>query len=225
MKGVVVEVHDAHSTVLFNNGKLGSIPTPSGCKVGTVITLNWNRKWYIVPIAALLVLLTLCGVLWFALHDRGVNVEQFCAQPFLQKTIAMPYNEYASYDALFSHLGQPLREFHPDYPEIKNDGDMVRGFNYHYYNVITYYAQALNKVTVALITMNREGIVFKGNFSVGADRNTVEALFKAYISDNKKGVLFSQKKNDMQFTVGSRILLLKFNGKNTLTGIEIRNSR
>lgn len=222
MKGVVVEVRDAHSTVLFNNGKLGAIPTPPGCKVGTVIMLNWNRKRYIVLIAALLVLLAL--VLWFALHDRGVNPALFCAQPFLQKTIVMPFDEYASYDALFSHLGQPMREFKTDHSERKNDGDRVRKFDYRYYNIVTYYAQAQNKVMVSTITMSSKGSLFKGNFSIGAERNTVEALFKAYTSGNKKGVLYSEKKNDMQFTVDNRVLLFKFNNKNILTGIEIRNS-
>jgi hypothetical protein len=45
------------------------------------------------------------------------------------------------------------------------------------------------------------------------------------MSGNKKGVLFSRDKNDMRFTLGGRMLLFKFNGKNTLTGIEIRNSQ
>jgi hypothetical protein len=224
MKGVVVEVRDGHSTVLFNNGKVGAIPTPSGCKEGTVITLNWNRNWCIIPIAAFLVLLAAGGILWFALHDRGVSPKQFCSQPFLQKSIVMPYDEYASYDALFSHLGQPRREFNTDYPKVKNNGDRVRGFNYQYYNMVTYYSEALNKVMVSAITINSKDILFTGNFSIGADRSAVEALFKAYMSSNKKGVLFSRKKDDMQFTTGSRILLFKFNGKNTLTGIEIRNS-
>jgi hypothetical protein len=222
MKGVVVEVRDTHSTVLFNNGKVGSIPTQAGCTVGTVITLNWNRKWWIVPVT-LIVLLVLGGALWFILHNRGVNPEQFCAQPFLQKTILMPFNEYASYDALFSHLGQPLREFKNEHQERKND--VVRAFNYQYYNIVTYYAQSLNKVIISEITINNKGILFKGNFSLGSDRRAVEAVFKAYMSGNKKGVLFSQKKDDMQFTMGSRILLLKFNNKNTLTGIEIKNSQ
>ncbi|GMO22206.1 MAG: hypothetical protein Ta2B_01110 [Termitinemataceae bacterium] len=44
MKGVIVQVGNPKSIALFNNGKIGAVPTPSDCHVGMVIDISYNRK-------------------------------------------------------------------------------------------------------------------------------------------------------------------------------------
>jgi len=44
MKGVILQVGKPKSIVLYNNGKLGAIPTPADCHVGMVITVKFNNN-------------------------------------------------------------------------------------------------------------------------------------------------------------------------------------
>jgi hypothetical protein len=44
MKGIVMERREQKSIVLFNNGKIGEIPTPPNCEEGMVITISYNRR-------------------------------------------------------------------------------------------------------------------------------------------------------------------------------------
>ncbi|MDR2444338.1 MAG: hypothetical protein LBD44_00165, partial [Spirochaetaceae bacterium] len=87
-------------------------------------------------------------------------------------------NEYASFDALFAHLGNPVREFSPEhsdrfYDRRKDDDDdfydysryvqsRVRGFNYRYYSIISYYAQDQGKVLISKIMLNSKEVIYKG---------------------------------------------------------------
>ena len=58
MKGVIVQVGHPKSIVLFNNGKIGAIPTPDNCQVGMVVTVKYSNllKIIIISLAALLLL-------------------------------------------------------------------------------------------------------------------------------------------------------------------------
>ena len=60
MKGVIVQVGEPKSIVLFNNGKIGAIPTPADCQVGMVVTVTYNHtlKIAIISLAAVLLLAT-----------------------------------------------------------------------------------------------------------------------------------------------------------------------
>ncbi|MDR2535001.1 MAG: hypothetical protein LBD29_03095, partial [Treponema sp.] len=62
MKGVIMQIDGKKSIVLFNNGKIGAIPTPAHCRVGSVVTVSSNRKAVILS-AALVCAVLLCAVL------------------------------------------------------------------------------------------------------------------------------------------------------------------
>jgi hypothetical protein len=62
MKGVIVQAGEPKSIVLFNNGKIGAIPTPAGCHVGMVVTVKLNNRLKIALIALAAVLLLGTGV-------------------------------------------------------------------------------------------------------------------------------------------------------------------
>ena len=62
MKGVIVQVGEPKSIVLFNNGKIGAISTPADCHVGMVVTVRYNNKLKIVILALTAVLLVVAGV-------------------------------------------------------------------------------------------------------------------------------------------------------------------
>ena len=62
MKGVIVQVGEPKSIVLFNNGKIGAILTPADCHVGMVVTVRYNNKLKIVILALTAVLLVAAGV-------------------------------------------------------------------------------------------------------------------------------------------------------------------
>ena len=51
MKGVIVQVGEPKSIVLFNNGKIGAISTPADCHVGMVVTVRYNNRLKIVILA------------------------------------------------------------------------------------------------------------------------------------------------------------------------------
>jgi len=58
MKGVIVQVGEPKSIVLFNNGKIRAIPTPLNCHVGMVVTVKYNNapKILIITFSALLLI-------------------------------------------------------------------------------------------------------------------------------------------------------------------------
>jgi hypothetical protein len=62
MKGVIVQVGEPKSIVLFNNGKIAAIPTPGDCHVGMVVTVKFNNKLKILLFALAAVLLAGTGV-------------------------------------------------------------------------------------------------------------------------------------------------------------------
>jgi hypothetical protein len=218
MRGVVVKTEDSSTIVMFNNGKIGRIPTPPGCKRGMVVTVSLNRKFIFFPVMGIVLFIILGGFLMF---NRGRSPENFCRKPFAEKSIVIPNNEYDGYDTLFAHIGQPLREFTTNYPAVKNNGDLVRGFNYEHYNIVTYYNHIYSNVIIFEIIINSKSVQFTGNFSIGDDRSLIEKYFGFYIKGNKKEIGFSYKNNDMQFTMENTVLTFKFNGKNKLTGIVI----
>ncbi|MDR1469375.1 MAG: hypothetical protein LBT00_08795 [Spirochaetaceae bacterium] len=259
MKGVVVEIDNAKCIVLFNNGKIGSLPKPPHCEVGMVITVNFNRKIIMLPIAVILVLLIAGIMVRFALrgHDRGaerldnvqtMSPELFCNNPFLREDIILPLSEYTDFDALFAHLGNPIREFSQDhmgrmehrgrfedkrkYHEDEEDnyfynyseytaGDKVKGFNYPYYNIIAYYSQANRKVLVSEIILNSKEVIYNGNVSIGDDRKKIESVFSASITKHDDSFFRSSKDREMWFTLNNKVLVFKFNGKNQLSSIRI----
>jgi uncharacterized membrane protein len=62
MKGVIVQVGEPKSIVLFNNGKIAAIPTPADCHVGMVVTVKFNNKLKILAITLAAVLLVVAGI-------------------------------------------------------------------------------------------------------------------------------------------------------------------
>ena len=62
MKGVIVQVGNPKSIVLFNNGKISAIPTPAEAHVGMVVTVKLNGRVKIVAIAAAVALVLVLGI-------------------------------------------------------------------------------------------------------------------------------------------------------------------
>jgi hypothetical protein len=62
MKGVIVQVGEPKSIVLFNNGKISAIPTPADCHVGMVVSVKLNNKLKIIALILAAVLLLTLGV-------------------------------------------------------------------------------------------------------------------------------------------------------------------
>jgi uncharacterized protein (TIGR00156 family) len=62
MKGVIVQTGEPKSIVLFNNGRIGAIPTPANCHVGMVVAVKYNNKLRIAALALAAVLLIGLGV-------------------------------------------------------------------------------------------------------------------------------------------------------------------
>ncbi|QQO07809.1 hypothetical protein [Breznakiella homolactica] len=62
MEGVIVQVGEPKSIVLFNNGKIGAIPTPEGGRVGMVVTVKPNNRLKILLIAVAAALLLSAGI-------------------------------------------------------------------------------------------------------------------------------------------------------------------
>ena len=62
MKGVIVQVGHPKSIVLFNNGKIGAIPTPDNCHVGMVVSVKFNNLLKIIIISFAAVLLIALGI-------------------------------------------------------------------------------------------------------------------------------------------------------------------
>jgi hypothetical protein len=221
MRGVVIKIEDSSTIVMFNNGKIGRIPTPPGCKSGRVITVSFNRKLIFFPVTGMVLLIILGCIFGFLMLARGISPENFCRKPFAEKNIVIPNSEYGGYEELFAHIGQPLREFTTDYPVVKNDGDLVRGFNYEQYNIVTYYDYIYSKVIVFEIILNSKSTRFTGKFSIGDDKSLIEKYFSSYIKGTKKDVAFSCKNNNIQFAMGNTVLTFRFNGKNKLGRVHI----
>jgi hypothetical protein len=62
MKGVIVQAGEPKSIVLFNNGKIGAIPTPANCHVGMVVSVKLNNKLKIFALILAAVLLVGLGI-------------------------------------------------------------------------------------------------------------------------------------------------------------------
>jgi hypothetical protein len=62
MKGVIVQIGEPKSVVLFNNGKIAAIPTPADCRVGMIVTVKLNNKLKILAVTLAAVLLVGLGV-------------------------------------------------------------------------------------------------------------------------------------------------------------------
>jgi hypothetical protein len=83
MKGVIVQMGEPKSIVLFNNGKIGAIPTPADCHVGKVVSVKLNSRFKIIA-------LILAAVLLLAL---GVFIGVFVAQDKAAPPSMMPMHE------------------------------------------------------------------------------------------------------------------------------------
>ncbi|MDR0456461.1 MAG: hypothetical protein LBH20_07250 [Treponema sp.] len=70
MKGIIMQRGERKSIVLFNNGKIGEIPTRPNCEEGTVITVSYNRRLIaVVSLFSFVVLLCAIFVLRSVYYD------------------------------------------------------------------------------------------------------------------------------------------------------------
>ena len=62
MKGVIVQIGNPKSIVLFNNGKISAISTPAEAHVGMVVTVNLNSRIKVIAVSMVVVLILLAGI-------------------------------------------------------------------------------------------------------------------------------------------------------------------
>lgn len=62
MKGVIVQVGNPKSIVLFNNGKISAIPTPAEAHVGMVVSIRLNSRIKILSVVFSVILFLLIGI-------------------------------------------------------------------------------------------------------------------------------------------------------------------
>ena len=62
MKGVIVQMGEPKSIVLFNNGKISAIPTPAEAHVGMVVSVNLNSRAKILAGAVAVALVLALGI-------------------------------------------------------------------------------------------------------------------------------------------------------------------
>ena len=73
MRGVITEINGNKCIVLFNNGKIGSIPMPGYAKVGTVVTVSRDRKGIFILAALLCATLIAAFFAWRFLYGASVG--------------------------------------------------------------------------------------------------------------------------------------------------------
>ena len=101
MKGVIVQVGNPKSIVLFNNGKITAIPTPVEAHVGMVVSVNLNIRAKILAIAlsVALVLAAGIGIGIFVAHTNAKNRHQHeNPQKIEQKTEQTEHSGQYQYD-------------------------------------------------------------------------------------------------------------------------------
>ncbi len=62
MKGVIVQVGEPKSIVLFNNGKISAIPTPAEAHVGMVVTVKLNSRAKILAVSLAVAIVLALGI-------------------------------------------------------------------------------------------------------------------------------------------------------------------
>ena len=77
MKGVIVQIGEPKSIVLFNNGKIAAIPTPANCHVGMVVTVKYRSLLKILIVAAAAVFLIALGIFIGAAYGGGSDNEPY----------------------------------------------------------------------------------------------------------------------------------------------------
>ncbi len=81
MKGVIVQVGEPKSIVLFNNGKIRAIPTPADCHVGMVVSVELNNRLKIIAIICAAVFLVALGVFLGGTLHRGEKTPPIHSAP------------------------------------------------------------------------------------------------------------------------------------------------
>jgi hypothetical protein len=96
LKGVVMQMEEGKSIVMFNNGKIGTIPAPAGCQVGTVITVSYRKKS--IVLCALLISVVLASAFLFGrfLYVTPVGYIQiiFTAKAGANAAVELAYNRF-----------------------------------------------------------------------------------------------------------------------------------
>ena len=62
MKGVIVQVGNPKSIVLFNNGRIKAINTPPNCHVGMIVTVKYSNLLKILFITLIALILISLGI-------------------------------------------------------------------------------------------------------------------------------------------------------------------
>jgi hypothetical protein len=105
MKGVIVQVGQPKSIILYNNGKIGAIPTPAGCRVGMVVTVNLNNKIKIISITLAAVLLAAAGFI------IGLSAAKGKAEPPAPASVIEEEGTYG-----WQRGQEKMREIEKDFP-------------------------------------------------------------------------------------------------------------
>ncbi len=93
MKGVIVQIGEAKSIVLFNNGKIRAIPTPADCHVGMVVSVELNNRLKIIAVICAAVFLVALGVFLGAALHRGERASSVHIVPHDAPPPALPSSD------------------------------------------------------------------------------------------------------------------------------------
>ena len=72
MKGVITEINNDKSIVLFNNGKIGTIPTPKNAGIGTTVKVSKNRGGIFV-FAALVAAIVIAFLIAYYIYNKPIG--------------------------------------------------------------------------------------------------------------------------------------------------------
>jgi uncharacterized protein (TIGR00156 family) len=152
MKGVIVQVGAPKSIVLFNNGRIGAMPTPEDCHVGMVVTVNYNDKLKIAALALAALLLIGLGVFIGVSVVKG-RAAAPAADPAPPAGAAPPAGRAASGPALTVEQAKTL----PDDSPVELTGTIDRFLGDEKY----LFRDAAGSIVIEIERKNR------GDFSVG----------------------------------------------------------
>ena len=91
MKGIIMQRKEEKSIVLFNNGKIGEIPTPANCEEGMVISISYNKR--IITFVSILsgIVLVCAAIVLLSIYNKPVGFVQINYQNVI---IELTYNRF-----------------------------------------------------------------------------------------------------------------------------------
>jgi hypothetical protein len=118
--------------------------------------------------------------------DNQAVIMDFYNNPVVDKSVALPYSKYKSYDELFKHLGNPAGEFSTNFPSGTHfEGDYVRGLVFNNYDICTIYSALKDVVYVYLVWFTLENVRYTYNIKKNDTPEKIIEIFGDPLSTYK----------------------------------------